>query len=585
MKRRSEIEEKFKWDLTGYFKDDDAFYREYEDLKTHVNDFEKYKGKLSDEKTMLECLKLEENISLRLEILYVYASLKTREDATNSFYRERLTLVDTLASKFSVETTFIDIEIKKYKTSDLKRLAETTPYKNYFKGMIKDRKLILSEKEEKIISMSGEMAGGFSENFDVFDDGDLKFNSPKDNQGKKHTLTHSNYVELMQSDDRTLRKNTIKALNGAYGKFNNFLSSNYIHNVKKNVFYTRLRKFKSTLDLSIYAEEASRKVYGTLISSMHDNLFVFHKYFDVKRRSLGLNKFAIYDQFAKEKGVKKTYTFEEAIDLIKKATLPLGKEYQMLINRAVNERWIDIYPNENKDSGAFSWGAYSKNPVVLTNFIGDTNSIFTLAHELGHAMHTYYSNSTQNFDQAGYTIFVAEVASNVNEMLLLKYLSENSDNKSDIIYYYDHFLSEFKGSAFRQLMFSEFEQFAHEQYENDKPISAKILNDFYYQLNKTYFGKDVELVPEIQYEWSRIPHFYNAFYVYKYAIGIISALYIVYKVLPTDPERYLNFLKAGSTKDPISLLKDAGVNLKDKKVIDNAFEYALKIIGNWEKLL
>ena len=295
MKRRGEIEEKFKWDLTGYFKDDDAFYREYEDLKTHVNDFEKYKGKLSDEKTMLECLKLEENISLRLEILYVYASLKTREDATNSFYRERLTLVDALASKFSVETTFIDIEIKIYKTSDLKRLAETTPYKNYFKGMIKDRKLILSEKEEKIISMSGEMAGGFSENFDVFDDGDLKFDSPKDSQGKKHTLTHSNYVELMQSDDRTLRKNTIKALNGAYGKFNNFLSSNYIHNVKKNVFYTRLRKFKSTLDLSIYAEEASRKVYDTLISSMHNNLFVFHKYFDLKRLSLGLDKFAIYD--------------------------------------------------------------------------------------------------------------------------------------------------------------------------------------------------------------------------------------------------------------------------------------------------
>lgn len=341
MKRRGEIEEKFKWDLTGYFKDDDAFYREYEDLKTHVNDFEKYKGKLSDEKTMLECLKLEENISLRLEILYVYASLKTREDATNSFYRERLTLVDTLASKFSVETTFIDIEIKKYKTSDLKRLAETTPYKNYFKGMIKDRKLILSEKEEKIISMSGEMAGGFSENFDVFDDGDLKFNSPKDSQGKKHTLTHSNYVELMQSDDRTLRKNTIKALNGAYGKFNNFLSSNYIHNVKKNVFYTRLRKFKSTLDLSIYAEEASRKVYDTLISSMHDNLFVFHKYFDVKRRSLGLKKFAIYDQFAKEKGVKKTYTFEEAIDLIKKATLPLGKEYQTLIDSS--KRALDRY--------------------------------------------------------------------------------------------------------------------------------------------------------------------------------------------------------------------------------------------------
>lgn len=585
MKKRSEIDEKYKWDLSNYFKNDDEFYKEYEELKTHLNDFDNFKGKLSDEKIMLDCLKLEEEISLKLEILYVYASLKTREDATNSFYRERLTLVDSLASKFSIATTFIDIEIKKYKTSDLKKLSKTTPYKNYFKGMIKDRKLILSEKEEKIISMAGEMSGGFSENFDVFDDGDLKFPSVKDSTGKKHALTHSNYVELMQSEDRVLRKNTIKALNGTYGKFNNFLASNYIHNVKKNVFYARLRKFKSVLDLSIYGEEVSRKVYDTFINSMHENLYVFHKYFDVKRRSLGLDKFAIYDQFAKEKGVIKKYTFDEAIEIIKKATAPLGKEYQTLIDKAVKERWIDIYPNENKDSGAFSWGAYSKNPVVLTNFIGDTNSLFTLAHELGHAMHTYYSNSNQNFDQAGYTIFVAEVASNVNEMLLVKYLSENSNNKSDIIYYYDHFLSEFKGSAFRQLMFSEFEQFAHEQYENDKPISAKILNDYYYELNKKYFGKNVKLVPEIKYEWSRIPHFYNSFYVYKYAVGIVSAIYIVNKILPVEPEKYLNFLKSGSTKDPISLLKDAGVNLENKNVLNNAFNYALEIIENWEKLL
>ena len=583
--KRSEIEEKYKWDLSGYFKSDEDFYQEYESLKEHLGDFKKYKGKLSDENVLLECLRFDHEISLRLEILYVYASLKTREDATNSFYRERLTLVETLGSKFASETTFIDIEVKKYKNKDLMRLSETTEFTNYFKDMIRTKRLILSEKEEQIITLSGEMAGGFSDNFDMFDDGDLKFEGPKDSNGKKHKLTHSNYVELMQSEDRVLRKNTFKKLNGAYGKFNNFLSSNYINNVKKNTFYTKLRKFKSTLDRAIYGEEASRKVYDNLIKTMRENLTIFHKYFDLKRRSLKLDKFAIYDQFAKENGVKKNYTYEEAINIIKEATRPLGEEYLSLIERAVNERWIDLYPNDNKDSGAFSWGAYSKNPVVLTNFIGDTNSLFTLAHELGHAMHTYYSNTTQNLDQAGYTIFVAEVASNVNEILLLKYLSENSTSKSDKIYYYDHFLSEFKGSAFRQLMFSEFEQFAHEQYENDKPISAQILNDYYYNLNKIYFGKDVELIPEIKYEWSRIPHFYTSFYVYKYAIGVISALYIVYNVLPKDKEKYLNFLKAGATKDPISLLKDAGVDLKDKKVVKNAFNYALSIIDEWEKLM
>lgn len=585
MKKRSEIEEKYKWDLSSYFKNDDEFFAEYLYLKENVNCLLKYKGKLSDEKVLLECLKEDEKYSLRLEILFVYASLKTREDATNSFYRERSTQVESLATKYSTNSSFIDVEVKKYKTSDLNRLAKTTEFTNFFKGMIRSRKLILSEKEEKILSMSSDMASGFSDNFDMFDDGDLKFDSPTDSKGKKHTLTHANFVELMQSEDRTLRKNTFKMMNGAYGKFNNFLSSNYINNVKKNTFYSNVRGFKSTLDASIFSEEASRKVYDALIASLRENLSIFHKYFDVKRRSLGLNKFAIYDQYAKPKGVKKTYTYQQAIDLIKKATKPLGEEYQKLIDKAVEERWIDLYPNANKDSGAFSWGAYGKNPVVLTNFIGDTNSVFTLAHELGHAMHTYYSNGAQNFDQAGYTIFVAEVASNVNEILLVKYLSENSTNKDDKIYYYDHFLGELKASAFRQLMFSEFEQFAHEQFENDRPISAKILNDYYYQLNKAYFGSKVELVPEIQYEWSRIPHFYRSFYVYKYAIGVISAIYIVYNVLNKEPQKYINFLKSGSTKDPISLLFDAGVDLKNKKIVGHAFNYALEIIKKWENLL
>ncbi len=582
--KRSEIEEKYKWDLTEYFKDDDAFLKEYESLKSLVNSFDKYKGKLSDKDTLLSCLNEEQRLSIRLGILYVYASLKTREDATNSFYKERLTLVESLATKFSTNLTFIEIEVKKYKTSELLELSKSTEFKNFFKNIAKNKKLILSEKEEVLLSKTSEIIGA-SENFDMFDDGDLKFDSPKDSNGKKHKLTHSNYVELMQSDDRTLRKNTIKKLNGTYGKFNNFLASNYITNIKQDSFYASVRGFKSSLDYSIYMEEASRKVYDNLIASLKKNLVVFHKYFEIKRKSLGLDKFAIYDQFAKPNSLKKKYTYQEAIQMIKNATLPLGSEYQKLIDRAVNERWIDLFPNDNKDSGAFSWGAYGKHPVVLTNFIGDTNSVFTLAHELGHAMHTYFSNKNQNYDEAGYTIFVAEVASIVNEMLLVKYLSENSTDKNEIIYYYDHFLSELKGSAFRQIMFAEFEEFAHELYENEKPISAKILNDFYYNLNKQYFGKDVVLVPEIKYEWSRIPHFYNSFYVYKYAIGIISAIYIVYEVLPQNKEKYLNFLKSGSTKDPISLLKDAGVDLKNQKVIDNAFNFALNIIEKWEKII
>ncbi len=263
----------------------------------------------------------------------------------------------------------------------------------------------------------------------------------------------------------------------------------------------------------------------------------------------------------------------------------LGKEYGELIDRAVKERWIDIYPNQNKDSGAFSWGAFGRNPVVLTNFIGDTHSLFTLAHELGHCMHSYYSDNNNKFDQAQYTIFVAEVASTVNEMLLLKYLQNNTSNDNEKIYYYDYFLREFKGSVFRQTMFSEFEQFAHETFEKGEPISAKVLNDYYFELNKKYFGKDVKLTKELKYEWSRIPHFYNAFYVYKYAIGMISALYLVNNIIPNDHKRYINFLKSGSRKSPVDLLFDAGVYLKNKETFNSSFKIVEETIEKWEEIL
>ena len=585
MKKRSEIEDKFKWDLTGYFKDDESFKKELDYLKTQIHFLDGFKGKLNNESSILECLKLEEELSKRLEVLYVYAVLKTREDASNSFYQERLTQVSSLATMISTQTAFVDVEIKKNSNQLLKKLQDSSEFKNYFKSILRNKKHILSEKEEKILSMSGEMAGGFSDNFDLFNDADLKFPSVKDSKNKSYVLNHSNYMELMQSGDRVLRKNTFKTLNGAYGKFNNFLSSNYISNIKADVFYSRVSKYKSCLDKSIYLEEADRKVYDKLIDCVNKNLQLIYDYYEVKRKSQSLKDFAIYDQFAPEKDVKKTYTFEEAIEIIKKATAPLGETYTNLIDKAVKERWIDVYPNENKDSGAFSWGAYGKNPILLLNFIGNTQSLFTLAHELGHSMHSYFSNSTQNYDQAGYKIFVAEVASIVNEMLLLKYLQKTTKNSEEKIYYIDYFLSEFKSTVFRQTMFSEFEQFAYKKKKKNEPISSEILNNYYYNLNKKYFGNKVKLLPEVKYEWSRIPHFYNSFYVYKYAIGMISAIYLTEKVIPNNSKKYINFLKSGSTKPPIELLLDAGVNLYDEETFNSAFDIIKKLIENWEELI
>ena len=585
MKKRSEIEEKDKWDLSGYFKDDAEFLNEFNYLKTQTDFLAGYRGKLKDEKTILECLERDQEISKRLEVLYVYAVLKTREDAGNSLYQERQTQVGTLVSQFSTSAAFVSVEIKKNSNSLLKKLAEKSQFKNYFKDILRNKKHILSEKEERILSMSSDMASGFSDNFDLFNDADLKFPKVFDSKRKSHELNHSNYMQLMQSRDRTLRKNTLKALNGAYGKFNNFLSSNYISEIKSNVFYARASKYKNCLDKSIFLEEADRRVYDKLIACVNENLDVIYDYYDLKKKSQNLPNFAIYDQFAPEKEVEKKYSFDEAFEIVKKATKPLGEEYSKILDLAKTQRWIDKYPNKNKDSGAFSWGAYGKNPVLLLNFVGNTQSLFTLAHELGHSMHTYFSNKSQNYDQAGYKIFVAEVASIVNEMLLLKYLQKNAKTSAEKIYYFDHFLSEFKSTVFRQTMFSEFEQFSHETFENSLPISAEVLNNFYYDLNKKYFGKNVKLIPEIKYEWSRIPHFYNAFYVYKYAIGMISAIYLVDEIIPKEPERYIKFLSSGSTKPPIELLYDAGVNLRSKEPFQKAFDQAREFIKQWEELI
>lgn len=585
MKKRSEIEEKYKWDLSGYFKSDDDFKKEFNDLKKLTHSLDIFRGKLNNEKIIIECLKEEEKLSIRFEVLYVYASLKTREDASNAFYQERLTQVGSVRNDFETATSFIEVEIKKLSNEKLKKLQDNSNYPNFFKQILRNKKHILSQKEEKILSMSEEIAEGYTKNFDIFDDADIKFPSVKDKSGKKKELNHSVYMEYMQSPDRSLRKNTFKAYNGEYGKFNHLLSSNYISNIKADVFYCRVSKYKSSLDKSIYLEEVSRKVYDKLIKKINDNINVLTKFFEVKRKSQGLKDFYIYDQYAREKAINKKYTFEEAIDIIKKAVAPLGKEYLGLIDKAIQERWIDLYPNENKDNGAFSWGAYKKNPILLTNFTGDTQSIFTLIHELGHSMHSYYTDNNNIYDQASYKIFVAEVASIVNEMLLLNYLAGNTKNNGEKIYYYDYFLSEFKGNVFRQVMFSEFEQFAHETFEEGEPISTKILNDFYFKLNKKYFGNKVKLVEEVKFEWSRISHFYRAFYVYKYAIGMISALYIVENIIPKEPERYINFLKSGSRKPPIELLKNAGVDLNKDETYNKAFKTVAETIEKWNKCL
>ena len=592
MKKREEIEEKYKWDLSEYCKNSEECEKELLETTKKFDKIAKFENTLNIDENIFDCLILQSEISQVLSRLYVYSSLLVKEDANNSRAVELSEKVGSVCVQFGTITSFISVEIGSLSDEKLEKLMDNKQFpqfRNVFREILRNKKHLLSKNEEKLLSKMGDFTGGFSDVFDMFDNADIKFEDALDSKGVKHKLTHATYSLLVEDNDRELRKNAIINMNKAYGNFNNTISTNYINDVKIGCFFAEIRNYVSALSASIYSEEASEDVYKTLIDGVESNLNVFHKYFDIKRRQLGLKKFAIYDIYAK---TSETFdlkiSYEEAIQLVKKACLPLGEDYLNLIDKAYKERWIDVYENEGKDTGAFSWGAYGVHPVVLTNFVSNCNSLFTLAHELGHCMHTFYSNKNQPYEDAGYTIFVAEVASNVNEMLMLLYLSKNAKSTNEKIFYYDYLLSMFRGSVFRQTMFSEFEYFAHKTYEQTKTLSKDILNNYYYDLNKRYFGENVELIDEIKYEWSRIPHFYNSFYVYKYATGLISAMVIARNIFERKNnarENYLKFLSGGSSLPPLELLKIAGVDLQNKKTFDQAFEFINIILEDWDRIL
>ena len=593
MKKRSQIEEKYKWDLSRFCKNDEDFYARLKKLEEITTEIKKYEGKLaSSDDVLFECLELDDKFEQEIDFLYLYACLTIKGDFEDKKANEMYEKISSFVTKYSNMSNFVGVEVAKLSEKHLKELQNVKKFKNYkrlFEATLRQKKHILSKKEEFIFSSIGEFIGGFSDNFDKFTDVDLKFSDIKDSKDKTYHLNSSNYSLYVESKDRELRKNAFKEMNGQYGKFINFLSTNFINNVKKTATIYKLKKYPSVLSGKIYNEEASEKTYNLLIKKVRENISIIERLFEIKRKMLGQNDIAIYDTFAPVcSELHKKFTYDEAIEIIKKAVSVLGDDYVALIDRAKNERWIDVYPNENKESGAFSWGCYGATPVVHTNFEGNLSSVFTLAHELGHAMHTYFSNENQPYQTAGYTIFVAEVASTTNEMLLLYYLLNNAKSDKEKIYYYNYFLTNVRSTIFRQTMFSEFEQFVFEKYENGEPLTKHLLCDKYQELNKYYYGKKVKQIPEMQYEWARIPHFFTPFYVYKYATGLICAINIANNLVEHKNDmqkRYRRFLSSGSIKSPILLLKECGCDLEDEKIYNDVFAFCKKIIANWEGLI
>ncbi len=591
MKKRSEIEEKYKWDLTKFCKNDEDFYQKLEKLSSRISEFKKYENKLSDEKILFECLEKETEFEKELSFVVFYASRKLSEDNSSRKANEMNEKVSFVLTNYSNVTTFVGVEISKFSNQKLKNLisdAKFCNYKRYFEGVLRSKKHTLSKKEELLLSKVSECVGENSTVFDKLSDVDIKFDDIADSKGKKYEFNNSKYNLYAESSDRELRKNAFAEMNGRYGKYINTISANYISNVKEDCVFAKIRKFKSALSAAIFSEEASEKVYNLLIKKVRENIDIMYDYFEIKRKLLNLDKFAVYDNYAPVVSeIDLKFSYEEAIEIIKKAVSVLGKDYVNLIDRAKNERGIDVFPNENKDSGAYSSAVYGATPCVLTNFEGNLESVFTLAHELGHAMHSYFSNENQPIQTCDYVIFVAEVASTTNEMLLLRYFLNNAKNDKEKMYYFDHFLKQAKSTIFRQTMFAEFEEFAHNEYEKERPLSAELLCEKYKELNDFYFGPKVEQIPQMQYEWARIPHFYSSFYVYKYATGLICAINISNHLLEDNSfaKQYKKFLSSGCSKDPISLLKIAGCDLTKEKTFDDSFAVCRDYIKKWEKLI
>ena len=588
---RNKIDHKYKWDLSPIFQNDDELYKALDNVKPTLNVLKNYKGKLGNAKDFGEFLKLENKIGLEFERIGVYAFLKHSENLEDTRYVEMNNIIEAVAHKFDVEISFVEPELSKLDEKILISYLNNPDFKDYhlsIKEIIRNKPHILSEQEETLVSNVGKFAGEFSEIFDMFDCVDIKFKDAVNSKGENLPLTSANFSLLLENKDRDLRKSTFKNYYQSFINMSNTIATNYIANVKKDVVFTKIYKHNSTLEQSLFGGNIDKAIYENLIKNVELNTNLLHRYYELKKKILNLKDFEYYDTYVSISDYEKSCTFEESVETIKKALTPMTESYVSLVDKALKERWIDVFPTLGKETGAYSIGLYGVHPYILLNDVGNLNSVFTLIHELGHAFHSYYSDSTQPYELSNYPIFLAEIASTTNEVFLIKYLYKNATSRNEKIYYLDKYLSMFKSTIFRQTMFSEFEDYTHNLVENDEAISKEKLNKFYGELNKRYHGEAINHCEEIEYEWLRIPHFYNSYYVYKYATGLVSAINIANGILNNKPNalgNYLTFLKSGGSDYPTNILKNTGVDLSTSTPFNIAFKEMEWALNELEKLI
>jgi oligoendopeptidase F len=594
LQKRNEVDKKFTWAIEDLYASDDLWQQEYEEIKEMLPKALEYQGRLSKSAELLYgFLQLSDEISKRLERVYVYAGQKYHEDTGNATYQDLSNKASALSVQVSSALSFATPEILTIPEETLNQFRqereELKLYDFYLKDILRLKPHILSAEMEELLADAGEIADAPSSIFSMFNNADIKFPEIKDENGEEVQITHGRYIRLLESADRRVRKDAFQGFHASYRGFKNTLAASFGSNVKQEVFFAKARRYPSTLAKALDAGNIPVEVYTNLIDAVHDHMDLMYRYVDLRKKLLGIEELHMYDLYTPlVSDVHMEVPFEEAKKIVAKGLKPMGEEYQRILQEGFKNRWIDVYENENKRSGAYSWGAYGTHPYVLLNYNNTLDNVFTLAHEMGHAIHNYYSDQEQPYIYAGYKIFVAEVASTCNEALLIDYMLKNTEDKKEKAYLINHFLDKFKGTLFRQTMFAEFEMITHRMVEEGESLTAENLCNIYHDLNKLYFGKNIIIDPEIDMEWARIPHFYTAFYVYQYATGYSAAIALSRRILKEGKpavDDYVRFLSGGSSNYPIELLKGAGVDMSTKEPVHQALALFSELLDQMESFL
>ena len=593
---REEADARCKWAIEDLYKDDEDWKRDYELLKSRIPELTKFRGRLGESaEVLLSMQKLSDELNQLLEKVYVYANQRLHENTDNSTYQNLASQAQGLLVELSESLSFVEPELMELPDGIIETFLdeneELLVYRQYFENIIRQKKHVLPTEQEQLLAAMGEVAESPKDIFSMFNNADIRFPEITGEDGHPVQVTHGRYMSLMQSRNRQVRKDAFEAMYGVYGDWRNTLAAMYRTNVKQEAFLAKAHKYTSDLEAALDGSHIPVKVYEQLIEAVHESMPLMYRYMKLRKKLLGVEELHMYDLYVPV--IEQDHSeipFEQAKKTVLEGLAPMGEEYLHLLREGFDHGWIDVYENQGKRTGAYSWGAYGTHPYVLLNYQGTLHDVFTLAHEMGHALHSWYSDEHQPYIYAGYRIFVAEVASTCNEALLIHYLMEQSKkagNRKKTMYLMNYFLEQFRTTLFRQTMFAEFEKITHGLQEQGETLTADRLCEIYYDLNKLYFGEEICVDQEIAMEWARIPHFYTPFYVYQYATGFSAAIALSKQILEQGApavEQYKKFLKGGSSMYPLELLKMAGVDMEQKAPVQDALAVFAQYLDEMERL-